>query len=362
MREMGVADAGPILGPEMLGLTAQREEKSEMLKTRWHLILVFVLTAALFAGCSDDSTTTAPEDATLTPAEQFTAMADAAIAYINGSAPSTVTATTLHDNIEDYTVLDIRSQTDYDAGHIEGAIWTSLGALMGDIASKSFPTDKPIVVACYTGQTAGHAVVALRTLGHEAHILKFGMAAWSTTLAAKWTTNCGDGLPAGNIETTDNPLTTEYDWPSWDTDATTGGEVLDARVSSMLAGGFKGITVAEMLSEGLDSYFIINYFGEDDYLGNGTAGVPGHIEGAYQFTPSASLGMDQQLKYLPTDMPIVVYCWTGQTGSQVAAYLNLLGYEAYDLKFSSNALWYSSLTGHKWSEATQSNDYALVTD
>ena len=56
----------------------------------------------------------------------------------------------------------------------------------------------------------------------------------------------------------------------------------------------------------------------------------------------------------------MVYCWTGQTASQVVAYLNMLGYDAYSLKFSSNALWYNSLTAHKWSEATESGNFPLV--
>ncbi len=39
----------------------------------------------------------------------------------------------------------------------------------------------------------------------------------------------------------------------------------------------------------------------------------------------------------------------------------MLGYEAYSLKFGSNNLFYSELTGHKWS-AGQINEFDLVTD
>ena len=37
---------------------------------------------------------------------------------------------------------------------------------------------------------------------------------------------------------------------------------------------------------------------------------------------------DHKKRSVFTDMPIVVYCWTGQHSSQVTAYLNMLGYEA----------------------------------
>mgnify|MGYP002064785740 CR=1 FL=1 len=64
----------------------------------------------------------------------------------------------------------------------------------------------------------------------------------------------------------------------------------------------------------------------------------GHIPGAFQFTPYQSLGIDQMLANIPTDHPIVVYGWTGQHSSQLVAYLNMLGYEAYSLVFGANAL------------------------
>ncbi len=131
------------------------------------------------------------------------------------------------------------------------------------------------------------------------------------------------------------------------------------RVEAMLADGFKGITYADIM-DNLDNYFIVNYFGEADYLGQGTSGVPGHIPGAYQFTPYASLGLGQMLGYLPlpTDQTVVVYCWTGQTSSQVTAYLNMLGYDAKTLVFGSNNLFYDDLTAHKWTRSRR-HDFPL---
>ena len=48
------------------------------------------------------------------------------------------------------------------------------------------------------------------------------------------------------------------------------------------------------------------------------------------------------------------------SSSQIAAYLNMLGYEALSLSFGSNALFYDSLTSHKW--ANPATDFPLVTD
>jgi rhodanese-related sulfurtransferase len=128
----------------------------------------------------------------------------------------------------------------------------------------------------------------------------------------------------------------------------------------MLAADFKAINYAD-IRDNLSSYFILNYFGQSDYEGTNTdSGVPGHIPGAFQFTPYQSLGIDQMLENLPTDKTIVVYCWTGQHSSQVTAYLNMLGYDAVSMKFGSNNLFHTALDAHKWNGT--SNNFPMETD
>ena len=41
------------------------------------------------------------------------------------------------------------------------------------------PPDKPIVVYCYTGQTASQVTSALNMLGYDASNLLFGMQGWT---------------------------------------------------------------------------------------------------------------------------------------------------------------------------------------
>jgi len=157
---------------------------------RWSLLLLPLLALGLTMGCSESTT---PVD-TLTPAEQFDAMVAAAETYINDDTqcPGVMAATALQADLDNYTVIDIRSEADYDAGHIPGAYHSSLGTLLADLGTRAIPTDQNIVVACYTGQTAGHAKIALEMLYPAIDIfsLKFGMAAWNETLTAKWDNNC----------------------------------------------------------------------------------------------------------------------------------------------------------------------------
>ena len=322
------------------------------MKTRLTWLLILMLALNVFWGCSDDDD---DGDDPVTPTETaFEVMAAAGAAYINDSAqcPGVFSATSLEENLDLYTVIDIRSETDYLEGHIPGAYHSSLGTLLDDLANE-IPSGKPYVVACYTGQGAGHAKIAMELAGYgDVFSLLFGMSSWNTTLDS-WTGNCANNLVAPET-TNNNADLTEHAFPTLSEDNST---VVADRVDAMLAAGFKGVPYSTVEASP-ESYFILNYFGEADYLGEGDSGVPGHIGGAYQFTPYASMGIEQMLPNIPTDMPVVVYCWTGQHSSQVTAYLNMLGYEAYSLKFGSNGLFYDDLTAHKWGAGAQ-NDFAL---
>lgn len=75
---------------------------------------------------------------------------------------------------ENVIFLSIRDAEDYAKGHIEGALNIPFA---NDMAGKfdTLPKDKKIVVYCYTGQTAGQTVAALRMLGYDAVSLNGGM-------------------------------------------------------------------------------------------------------------------------------------------------------------------------------------------
>ncbi len=321
------------------------------MKTRLTWLLILMLALSAFWGCSDD-------DGPVIPTETaFEVMAAAGAAYINDSAqcPGVFSAASLEANLDLYTVLDVRSEADYLDGHIPGAYHVTFGNVLDQLANV-IPTGKPYVVTCYTGQSAGHFKIAMELAGYgDVHSLLFGMSAWNTMAEGmdKWTPNIGNALITPETANNNGDLTT-HDMPTLSEGTTT---VVADRVNAMLAGGFKGITYTSVEANP-ENYFIINYFGEADYLGAGESGVPGHIGGAYQFTPYASMGIEEMLPNIPTDMPVVVYCWTGQHSSQVTAYLNMLGYDAYSLKFGSNGLFYDDLTAHKWSAGAQ-NEFAL---
>ena len=78
-------------------------------------------------------------------------------------------------------VLDVRQKADYAKGHIAGAVNIDLNAVALPANLQLLPKDKKIVVVCYSGNTAGQVVTALRMLDYDAVMLKYGMMSWDGT-------------------------------------------------------------------------------------------------------------------------------------------------------------------------------------
>ena len=264
----------------------------------------------------------------------------------------TIPSSTLYSAMSDYYVFDIRSADTYNAGHIEGAVNVALK----DVVSKAADyNDKPIVVVCFTGQTAGHAVMALRLSGYpDAKVLLFGMSSWNSTLSGSWNSNIGStGVGHANWVKTATPATTTYSAPSITATATDGPGILAERVAAMLEGGLVGVTTKSILADpSVYENQIFNYWGETDYLGYG------HFNGAFQYN-TISLA-DDKVAAIDPSHPSIVYCYTGQTSSMITAWLNVLGYDVLSGKFGAGGVIYDAMSGHKF--VTPTTDLPLVTN
>jgi len=278
--------------------------------------------------------------------------------YLNDAAPKVLGLTdVLAEGLETWTIVDVRTADkygedgdgvwqmepngvqDYDDGHIDGATLVPLADL-DTWAADNLTVDDKVLVVCHTGHLAGHGVLALNLLGYDAYSLKFGMSAWHSDFDI-WSLKTSSDY-AGQFVTDAAPAKPEFaGYPELDTGEADGPAILGARLAEVLDAGGKFITIADLFAAP-DDYFVINYWPEEEYLD------PGHVDGAYQYTPKASLHTGADLGSLPADMPIVVYCYTGQHGSQVTAWLNILGYEAYDLKFGTNGMIYDQMTKKTW--------------
>jgi len=310
------------------------------MKLDWRLVLVLVMSLGLMVGCTDD------DEEEIVPVGTFadvsTYMTDNGLdlpaMLIDWVIPASSVVNEADGTVPDYTVLDIRGASDFALGHIAGSINTTLGGILTAAEGNAAGTSGYLVV-CVTGQTAGHAVMALRLMGYEAKVLKFGFSGWNTAFEGPWAGATGNrGVGHANWVTTADPGRGSYDYPAWESTTTEGAALLTERVETMLDGGFKAIlghTDATSVLEAPANYQVFNFWTMDEYT------TFGHFDGAVQLNPISIA--DDEISAIDPDMQGAMYCFTGQTSSMVTAWLNVLGYDMSSILFGVNALNYDEL-------------------
>jgi len=260
-----------------------------------------------------------------------------------------------NDTTNDPYILSIRSLDHYILGHIPGAVNIPLNVLFTEENLAKLPTDKQIVVCCYTGHTASQATALLNVNGYDAVCLTWGMCSW-TTDADITVGKCYDKDTAGH----DYPVAIGTD----EGDITTVvGNIIIPQIQQLKAVGCGGdtepatefpvTTLSESdtlsgvthnsLNQGKPAVIKATDLYNNLYDGD-TSNDPfilsvrkaehfelGHIPGAVNIVLS-SLFDEENLGKLPDDgSQIIVVCYTGHTASQATALLNLNGYNAVAL-------------------------------
>ncbi|MDH4162207.1 MAG: rhodanese-like domain-containing protein [Nitrospirota bacterium] len=108
-----------------------------------------------------------------------------------------------------------------------------------------------------------------------------------------------------------------------------------------------GINDFEKADE-LSDFFILDIRSEADFC-------KGHIAGAVN-VPFANVAKPESLVLLPLDRPILVVCYTGHTASQTNAILNMLGYDAWTLRFGMTS-WNAATSTKVWSSGVSQTIY-----
>lgn len=135
-------------------------------------------------------------------------------------------------------------------------------------------------------------------------------------------------------------------------------QAADAYLSSDAAPVISADALWENLSDGDpdNDPFIVSVRSADHY-------ALGHIPGAINISWKAIAETDNLAK-LPADQQIVVYCYTGHTGQIATTALNLLGYNAVNLKFGMMGWTLNDevLATKRFGPDTDARDYGLETD
>lgn len=275
------------------------------------LMSVLVLGTLLLAGCGQQNTDQ-PKAQQETKAPTVS-MDTVAYDYFNNMGedihkiPLEDLKAKVDANDSSILVIDLRSAEDYAKGHIKGSVNIPF-AEMGKYLDK-LPSDKELIVACYTGQTAGQTVAVLNVYGYNARSLHLG-------------------IKAGWVGKANYPLddTTPVSLPANVTPAKAPSEEIAAKCAEYFN------TLPETLNkidpdklkakiDAKEDIQIISIRSAEDF-------AKGDIPGAINI-PFAEV--HKNFAKISKDKPVVVSCYTGQTAGQTVAILKLMGYNALSL-------------------------------
>jgi len=255
-----------------------------------------------------------------------------------------------------YYIIDIRANDAYTAGHIEGAKNVAFGDILAEGPNAG---GKPILVVCYTGQTACYATSLLRMYGYtNTQALKWGMSGWNEDTAAAWNAKIGADEADGhsNWSYSTAPANLAFDEPTLTSFSVDGEEILKERVEQVVADGFKTAAGSDVLNNP-GNYFVNNYFSETDYVGFG------HIANAYRTKEDLLLSTNGYLVLNSSSTAkIANYCYTGQTSAVLTAWLRVLGYDAYSMTFGMNGIYNTNPVwiSNQWGGDSNPKDLPLV--
>jgi rhodanese-related sulfurtransferase len=214
-------------------------------------------------------------------------------------------------------IVSIRSAENHAAGHIPNVI----NIAFGDLAT--LPQDEEILLYCDSGQVASFGAVVLGMLGYDVQNLKHGISGWTSdpnvaTLRFDPEKHQSDF----QTETTANEGAT-YDYPELDNTTSTDSDAIIKAAAATVSSNFIVATDLNMKIAEKEDMTILDIRKAEYY-------AAGHIPGAINFGIN---NLVDNLNKLNPDAPVYVYCDTGHWAAQATALLQMLGYDAYSLKF-----------------------------
>jgi rhodanese-related sulfurtransferase len=186
--------------------------------------------------------------------------------------------------------------------------------------------------------------------------MKWGMSAWHSDTSGPWVNGRSNEF-ALEMETGASPAKNAAgELPTFTTGLEDPAAILDARAAEAITQFGDAKLSATALFMDLEDYYVVNFWSQAEY-------EAGHIPGAVMYEPAAKpFTQATDLLTLPTDQPVVIYCYTGQTSAYLTGYLRTIGYDARTLLYGANGMFYDGMPSHKFVPENEVKDYPLVKD
>jgi len=347
------------------------------------LILISFFSIFLFKDCIDDVTLPSfsfqTEDSAL-----LLLYLEGKGDYINSNEmPSLIEAQDVYQNLSNYLIIDVRSETDFLNGHIQGTVNVSNKDLFRFIDSINVNLYPKIVIVSQTGQSAAYYASLLRLARkNNIYSMNFGMAYWSNDFAGLWLSHSKTFSSITDFNNQDylKNAVTALPPVTFDNSLTFEGNV-NKKIEQLIKEGFTDYSsdasqyitsiIIEDIYDNINDYYLV-CFGSPElyYTGSALSGDPlfgfGHPPGTRIYLPQIDFRSTDNLQTLPVDKTIVIYSYSGQRSAYVGAYLKLLGYDAKSLLFGANNLiyprmiWNSDLNEYAF-KSSSINNYPYIT-
>jgi len=271
--------------------------------------------------------------------------------YVNSRQyPSMIKTATVFEELEmNNLIIDIRSAEGFEKGHIEGAVNVGMDQLLHLFENDILPFKyNKIIIVCNGGQRSSYVTNLLRLLGYgNVYSMRWGMAGWNSDFSGYLYERFLSSDYQDSLVTESPERPASNNQPVFESEATSGEELLKERVAALLAINPKEIFIkTPELFEDTEKYFIINFERKDKY-------ESGHILGAHRYKQEGTLGIPSVMGTFPTDRTIVLYCGTGMSSSFAIAYLRLFGYDARSLSYGTNSFMHQKMLDEKESLSWQ---------
>ena len=274
--------------------------------------------------------------------------------YINSiNMPSIVNVDEVYNHLNDYLIIDTRTNLEYTAGHIPGAVNIQNDSLIAFLNSNEISNYTKVILVSEDGQASSYYTCLLRLYGiTNTYSLLFGMAQWNSAFSEAWSNNIGD-----------SPVTQFFNFDTYTNDSLSNLPIINFsnsnksfenkvkyRIDEIIKVGFineesyVSIFPLELLFNGepASDFYIVCYGILPFYLQNPLDPLAvGHFPNAVSYVPGKNLKSTDNLQLLPNEKRIVVYSYSGQLSAFVVAYLRLLGYDAKSLLYGGNILFHT---------------------
>ncbi len=293
---------------------------------KYFSVIALIIGLTLLFSCSSSTNSNKTKKSNF---EVIQPVVDQAIS--NWSNP-VISAQTLHDNLAGYFVVSVRGAADYAKGHVPGALNIPWKTIAKDDNLAKIPKDKHIVTYCYTGHTGQIGATVLKVLGYNVSNMKWGIMSWTKDSTVRVQTAFNENTDAHDFAvSTSVPAAKTYDLadPNY-VDSEDAMTILKAAADNYVSNQ-SPVTTAQALFDNLNDgdasndQQIISVRNPGDY-------AKGHIPGAINIYWKDIAKVDN-LKKIDPSRPVVTYCYTGHTGQIACTVLNILGYDAFNLKF-----------------------------